>query len=161
MAIASHLATASHLTTEVAPASSPRPRSDRRHSRPQAASDRAAAKRLELLLFRRYHGDGDLHARRQLIERYLPLARILARRYQRRGEPLDDLVQVASVGLIKAIERFDPEREFSFSSYAVPTMLGELRRYFRDAGWALHVPRDLQERVLKVHTAVEIGRAHV
>jgi RNA polymerase sigma-B factor len=90
-----------------------------------------------------------------LVERYLPLARSLARRYERRGESLDDLVQVASLGLLKAIDRFDPERGFSFSSYAVPTMLGELRRYFRDTGWALHLPRDMQERVLKVNAAVE------
>jgi RNA polymerase sigma-B factor len=106
-------------------------------------------------LFRCYQRDGDLQARRQLIERYLPLARSLARRYERRGESFDDLVQVASLGLVKAIDRFDPERGLSFSSYAVPTMLGELRRYFRDSGWALHVPRAMQELVLKVNSAVE------
>jgi RNA polymerase sigma-B factor len=106
-------------------------------------------------LFRCYQRDGDLHARRQLIERYLPLARSLARRYERRGESFDDLVQVASLGLIKAIDRFEPERGLNFSSYAVPTMLGELRRYFRDSGWALHVPRGMQELVLRVNGAVE------
>jgi RNA polymerase sigma-B factor len=118
-------------------------------------SNRSADGRIEQLLFRRYQRDGDLHARRQLIDRYLPLARSLARRYERRGESLEDLVQVASLGLVKAIDRFDPERGLSFSSYAVPTMLGELRRHFRDSGWALHLPRGMQERVLKVNAAVE------
>jgi RNA polymerase sigma-B factor len=113
------------------------------------------ARPLEQRLFRRYQHDGDLHARRRLIERYLPLARSLARRYDGRGESLDDLVQVASLALVKAIDRFEPERGLSFSSYAVPTMLGELRRYFRDSGWALHVPRAMQERVLAVNAAVE------
>lgn len=122
---------------------------------PRPTTDRIAAKRAEQLLFRRYQRDGDLHARRDLIERYLPLARSLARRYDGRGESLDDLVQVASLGLVKAIDRFDAERDLSFSSYAVPTILGELRRYFRDSGWALHVPREMQERVLKVQRAVE------
>lgn len=98
---------------------------------------------------------GDFAARRLLIERFLPLARSLARRYEGRGEPLDDLVQVASVGLVKAIDRFEPGRGFKFSSYAVPTMLGELRRHFRDSGWAVHVTRDMQERVLKVRAADE------
>ncbi|MDQ3722321.1 MAG: sigma-70 family RNA polymerase sigma factor, partial [Actinomycetota bacterium] len=75
-------------------------------------------------LFVRYHRDGDARARDQLVERFLPLARQLARRYQRAGEPLDDLLQVASLGLIKAIDRFDPDREIAFSSYAVPTIPG-------------------------------------
>ncbi|HEX6461583.1 MAG TPA: SigB/SigF/SigG family RNA polymerase sigma factor [Thermoleophilaceae bacterium] len=123
-----------------------------RHLTPQLPSDR---KRREQLLFHRHQCDGDLRARRELIERYLPLARSLARRYEGRGESLDDLMQVASLGLVKAIDRFDADRGISFSSYAVPTMLGELRRYFRDYGWTLHVPRDTQERVLKVNAAVE------
>ncbi|HEX8855716.1 MAG TPA: SigB/SigF/SigG family RNA polymerase sigma factor [Thermoleophilaceae bacterium] len=106
------------------------------------------------VLFARYRR-GDFAARRLLIERFLPLARNLARRYEGRGEPLDDLVQVASVGLVKAIDRFEPGRGFKFSSYAVPTMLGELRRHFRDSGWAVHLARDMQERVLKVQAAVE------
>jgi RNA polymerase sigma-B factor len=139
MTVATDLAASRHLTSEIAAP-------DR---------DRATTKRHEQMLFRRYQRDGDLHARRQLIERYLPLAHSLARRYERRGESLDDLVQVASLGLVKAIDRFDPERGLSFSSYAVPTMLGELRRSFRDTGWALHVPRELQERVLRVRAAVE------
>jgi len=105
-------------------------------------------------LFLRYHEDGDTQAREQLVERFLPLARQLARRYQRASEPLDDLLQVASMGLIKAIDRFDPDREIAFSSYAVPTILGEIKRYFRDRTWAVRVPRDLQELTLKVDRAV-------
>jgi RNA polymerase sigma-B factor len=155
MALASDFATSSPVTTELAPASSRPTGSARWAGRARLASDRPAAKRLEQQLFRRYQRDGDLHARRELTERYLPLARSLARRYERPGESLDDLLQVASLGLVKAIDRFDPERGLSFSSYAVPTMLGELRRYFRDTGWALHVPREMQERVLKVNAAVE------
>jgi len=105
-------------------------------------------------LFLRYHHDGDMLARDQLVERFLPLARQLARRYQRASEPLDDLFQVASMGLIKAIDRFDLDREIAFSSYAVPTILGEIKRYFRDRTWAVRVPRDLQELTLKVDRAV-------
>jgi RNA polymerase sigma-B factor len=104
-------------------------------------------------LFLRYR-DGDAHAREQLVERFLPLARQLARRYQRASEPLDDLLQVASMGLIKAIDRFDADREIAFSSYAVPTILGEIKRHFRDRTWAVRVPRDLQELTLKVDRAV-------
>jgi RNA polymerase sigma-B factor len=117
----------------------------------QAAGDRQH----EQILFVRYQRHGDLHARDELVRRFLPLARRLARRYERASEPLDDLVQVASVGLVKAIDRFEAEQGSGFSSYAVPTILGELKRHFRDSGWALHVPRGLQERVLKVNEAVE------
>jgi RNA polymerase sigma-B factor len=105
-------------------------------------------------LFIRYHREGDALARDQLVERFLPLARQLARRYQRASEPLDDLLQVASLGLIKAIDRFNPDREIAFSSYAVPTILGEIKRYFRDRTWAVRVPRDLQELTLRVDRAV-------
>src|SRR5687767_13796424 len=102
---------------------------------------------------------GDTSAREQLAERFLPLARQLARRYQRADEPLDDLIQVASIGLIKAIDRFDPDREVAFSSYAVPTILGELKRHFRDKTWSVRVPRDLQELALKVDRKVgELSR---
>jgi RNA polymerase sigma-B factor len=104
-------------------------------------------------LFVRYR-DGDTEARDQLVTRFLPLARQLARRYQRASEPLDDLLQVASMGLIKAIDRFDADREIAFSSYAVPTILGEIKRHFRDRTWAVRVPRDLQELTLKVDRAV-------
>ena len=103
----------------------------------------------------RYHRHGDQSAREELVQRLLPLARRMARRYRRSDEPLDDLVQVATLGLIKAIDRFDPARETAFSSYAVPTMLGELKRYFRDNGWAVHVPRGMQERVMQVDNCVK------
>jgi RNA polymerase sigma-B factor len=97
----------------------------------------------------------DPQLRAALVERYLPLARSIARRYARGKEPLDDLVQVASVGLLKALDRFDPERGIAFSSYAVPTIAGELRRYFRDRTWAVRPPRDLQERALAVEKTSE------
>src|SRR4051794_8345811 len=118
----------------------------------------------EELLFERYHRSGDPTAREELIRRCLPLARSLAGRYARAGEPLDDLVQVANIGLIKAVDRFDPTRGIAFSSFAVPSILGELKRHFRDHGWAARVPRPLQERVLKVNTCSErlssqLGRA--
>jgi RNA polymerase sigma-B factor len=96
-------------------------------------------------LLRRYHVDGDLAARDQLAEEMVPLGRALASRYAGRGEPLDDLVQVACVGIMKAIEGFDISREVRFSSYATPTVLGELKRHFRDRTWAMHVPRGMQE----------------
>jgi RNA polymerase sigma-B factor len=94
----------------------------------------------------RQRADADRRARDRLIERHLPLARRLAVRYAGSAEPLEDLVQVASVGLIKAVERFEPERGVRFSTFAVPTILGELRRHFRDAGWAVHVERGAKER---------------
>jgi RNA polymerase sigma-B factor len=99
---------------------------------------------------RRYHVDGDEGARDELAQEMLPLARMLAGRYSGRGEPLDDLVQVACVGVMKAIDGFDIEREVRFSSYATPTVLGEIKRYFRDKTWAVRVPRGLQELQLKV-----------
>jgi RNA polymerase sigma-B factor len=110
--------------------------------------------REERALFERLVADGDPRARDALIERFMPLARSLALRYQRSHEPLDDLMQVALVGLIKAVDGFDPTREIAFSSYAVPTILGEIKRHFRDRTWAVRVPRDLQELSLRVDHAV-------
>jgi RNA polymerase sigma-B factor len=105
-------------------------------------------------LFARYLDKRDPVDREMLVERFLPLARQLARRYQRPEEPFDDLFQVACLGLVKAIDRFDLSREVAFSSYAVPTILGEIKRYFRDRTWSVRVPRDLQELALKVDRAV-------
>jgi RNA polymerase sigma-B factor len=127
-------------------------------------SDRAARAEEDRRLLTAYHRLGDPAARDALVARFLPLARQLARRYQRTGEPLDDLVQVASLGLLKAIDRFDPDRATAFSSFAVPTILGELKRYFRDKGWSVRVPRDLQELAVRVdrlgeELARELGRA--
>jgi RNA polymerase sigma-B factor len=116
---------------------------------------RARAQAHERTLALRYHRHGDLAARRELVERFIPLARELALRYSYTDEPTDDLVQVASLGLLKAVDRYEPNRGSKFTSYAVPTILGELKRHFRDKGWALHMPRDLQERALAVSRATE------
>ena len=105
----------------------------------------------ERRLFLRARRFGDEAARERLIESFMPLALHLARRYRRGDEPIDDLVQVASMGLVKAVDRFEPARGTAFSTYAVPTILGELKRYFRDAGWPVHVPRGAQERALRVN----------
>jgi RNA polymerase sigma-B factor len=115
----------------------------------------ADAQETERRLLIRYHEEGDLAAREELCERFLPLARDLALRYTYTDEPLEDLAQVASLGLIKAIDRFEPGRGTKFTSYAAPTILGELKRHFRDKGWSLHVPRDLQERTLALSRATE------
>ena len=125
-----------------------------------AKSDRAE----ERWLFARYQRHGDRSAQETLVNRFLPLARQLARRYANSNEPLEDLIQVASLGLLKAIDRFDPTRATAFSSFAVPTILGELKRHFRDKGWSLRVPRDLQELAVRVDRVTddlesELGRA--
>jgi RNA polymerase sigma-B factor len=99
--------------------------------------------------------DGDVAARDELVDRFMPFARRLAVRYMHSREPLDDLVQVASIGLLNAIDRFDPEHGKRFTAFAAPTILGEIKRYFRDKGWTIHVPRDLQERVLAVSRHAE------
>ena len=106
---------------------------------------------------------GDAQARETLVERFMPMARALAKRYAGSREPMEDLTQVAALGLLKAIDRFDPDHGTSFRAYAVPTILGELRRHFRETGWAMHVSRALQERALDVRRTVdsltvELGR---
>jgi RNA polymerase sigma-B factor len=131
---------------------------------PGDGDERAVRAREDRRLLERYRRDRDPAAREALVARFLPLARQLARRYQRGGEPLDDLVQVASLGLLKAIDRFEPDRSTAFSSFAVPTILGELKRHFRDRGWSVRVPRDLQELAVRVdrvtdELARELGRA--
>ncbi|MEP6813513.1 MAG: SigB/SigF/SigG family RNA polymerase sigma factor [Actinomycetota bacterium] len=97
------------------------------------------------ILLRRYHEDGDLAAREQLIEQYMSLVRSLARRYSYRGEQFEDLVQIGAIGLIKAIDRFDLERGVELTTYATPNIIGEIKRHFRDKGWSVRVPRGLQE----------------
>jgi RNA polymerase sigma-B factor len=104
-------------------------------------------------LFRRWRSDCDRRAREELVRRYLPLARGLAGRYSRTLEPFEDLFQVACLGLVKAIDRFDPDRGFAFKSFAVPTIVGELKRHFRDKGWPVHLPRGLQELTLRIQDA--------
>lgn len=107
----------------------------------------------ELLV--RLRRDGDAAAREELITRYLPLVRSLARRFMSRGQPLEDLIQVGSIGLIKAIDRFDIERGVELSTYATPTILGEIKRYFRDKGWAVKVPRALQDLNVRLNKVIE------
>lgn len=106
-------------------------------------------------LFKRYKRFGDENAREQLIMSYLNLVRFLASKFKNRGEPLDDLIQVGNIGLIKAIDRFDPDRGLEFTTFATPTILGEIKRHFRDKGWAVRVPRRLQELSAKVTKATE------
>jgi RNA polymerase sigma-B factor len=107
------------------------------------------------ILLRQYHEDGDLAAREQLIERYMSLVRSLARRYAYRGEQLDDLVQIGAIGLIKAIDRFDLKRGVELTTYATPNIIGEIKRHFRDKGWAVRVPRGLQELNVQVSKLIE------
>jgi RNA polymerase sigma-B factor len=111
-------------------------------------------------LFVRYHDEHRPEDLDALVRRYQPLARKLALRYARGSEPIDDLEQIASLGLVKAIERFDPGRGFAFSSFAVPTILGELKRSFRDTAWSARVPRALQERVAEIRHATDDFSAH-
>ena len=114
---------------------------------------RRQRRREDQRLLRAWIECGDRRARAALIERFLPLARSLAGRYHRSGEPLEDLVQVASVALVKAIDRYDPDRGCAFTSYAVPTISGELKRHFRDHTWTVRPPRAVQELALRVDAA--------
>jgi RNA polymerase sigma-B factor len=122
--------------------------------------DRTYAKEL----FQRFAASGNPALREELVGIHLPLVEYLARRFRNRGEPLEDLIQVGTIGLLKAIDRFDLEREVEFSTYATPTIVGELKRHFRDKGWAVRVPRRLQELNLSLTKVVaqlsqEIGRS--
>src|SRR3954447_20719853 len=108
----------------------------------------------ESVLFDRWRRRGDERAHAELVARHLPLVRQLARRYSYTSEPLDDLVQVGSVGLLHALARYDAHHGSSFKAYAVPTILGELRRHFRDTAWSVHLPRSLQERTRTVQVAI-------
>src|SRR4026209_2219868 len=112
-------------------------------------------------LLRRYHEHGDLQAREQLIEQYMSLVRSLARRYSYRGEQFDDLVQSGAIGLIKAIDRFDLERGVELTTYATPNIIGEIKRHFRDRGWAVRAPRGLQGRNVQLSKLVEQLTVHL
>lgn len=121
-------------------------------------------RRAHLDLLEAYRLRGDRTARDRLVEEMMPLVHSLARRYAGRGEPVDDLVQVGAIGLIKAIDRFELERGVELSTYAVPTIVGEIRRHFRDRSWSVHVPRRMKELSLRVARLVddlsaELGRA--
>jgi RNA polymerase sigma-B factor len=106
-------------------------------------------------------GSGDRHARECLIEENMPLARSLAVQYRHAREPLEDLCQVAMLGLVKAVDRFQPDRGIAFASYAVPTILGELRRHFRDRTWTIHVSRGMQEAIARVERTSEVLRGQL
>lgn len=130
----------------------------------QATSADAKRSRADRALFQRFADHGDPVDRELLVERFLPLAKSLAARYRRQGEPFDDIFQVACLGLIKAIDRYDLSVGRAFSSFAVPTIAGEIKRYYRDRTWSVHVPRDLQELTLTVDRARgelegELGRS--
>ena len=107
------------------------------------------------VLLRRYHEEGDLAARQELIEQYMSLVRSLARRYSYRGEQFEDLVQIGAIGLIKAIDRFDLDRGVELTTYATPNIIGEIKRHFRDRGWAVRVPRGLQELNIQLSRLIE------
>ncbi len=120
----------------------------------RTVADRARARTMFLQLADLPADDtGRTRLREQLVEAHLPLVEYLARRFRNRGEPLDDLVQVATIGLIKSVDRFDLERGVEFSTYATPTIVGEIKRHFRDKGWAIRVPRRLQELKLSLTKA--------
>ena len=107
------------------------------------------------VLLRRYHEQGDLAARKQLIEQYMSLVRSLARRYSYRGEQLEDLVQIGAIGLTTAIDRFDVNRGVELTTYATPNIIGEIKRHFRDKGWSVRVPRGLQELNVQISKLIE------
>ena len=122
---------------------------------PPTSRGKDESEKLDQFLLRRYHLHGDRRARDQLITMYLPLVRSLARRYSSRGEHFDDLVQVGSIGLIKAIDRFDLTRGVELTTYATPNIIGEIKRYFRDKGWSVRVPRGLQELNIRLNKVID------
>ena len=126
-------------------------RATRRASSGKAAWDKDRTREL----FRRLKDNGDADARDQLIVNHINLVRFLASKFKNRGESLEDLVQVGTIGLIKAIDRFDPDRGLEFTTYATPTIMGEIKRHFRDKGWSVRVPRRLQELSAKVNQATD------
>jgi RNA polymerase sigma-B factor len=138
----------------LATAASPAP-SARRSSAGPFAQHAANRGRQERRLVERYHLHGDLAAREELIRRFLPLARQLAARSSR-GDSLDDVFQVASAALVKGVDRYDPAHGAALSSYLVPTILGEIRRHFRDFHWAMHMPRDMHDRMMAARTASDV-----
>jgi RNA polymerase sigma-B factor len=122
---------------------------------PARGKGKDESEKLDQFLLRRYHIYGDRQARDKLITMYLPLVRSLARRYSSRGEHFDDLVQVGSIGLIKAIDRFDLSRGVELTTYATPNIIGEIKRYFRDKGWSVRVPRGLQELNIRLNKIID------
>ncbi|WP_083866925.1 MULTISPECIES: RNA polymerase sigma factor SigF [Frankia] len=142
------------LGAEVAAQPVPTAEPERESTERTHSPDRAMARALFVRLAELPEGDAERAAiRDQLVRMHLPLVEYLARRFRNRGEPLDDLVQVATIGLIKSVDRFDPERGVEFSTYATPTIVGEIKRHFRDKGWAIRVPRRLQELKLSLTKA--------
>src|SRR3954464_14079794 len=127
----------------------------RAEEKPPAPGGRGVSGVSDKVLLRRYHEQGDLAAREQLIEQYMSLVRSLARRYSYRGEQLEDLVQIGAIGLIKAIDRFDVNRGVELTTYATPNIIGEIKRHFRDRGWAVRVPRGLQELNIQLSRLIE------
>lgn len=124
-------------------------------ARPRPRSKLAWDKERTRELFERLRKKGDDSARDQLVVNHLNLVRYLASKFKNRGEPIEDLVQVGTIGLIKAIDRFDPDRGLEFTTYATPTIVGEIKRHFRDRGWSVRVPRRLQELSARVSQATE------
>ena len=131
-----------------------RPAGGRRSDDARTRREPGEVRRVDELLLA-YHRDGDRSAREQVLVELMPLVRSLAARYAGRGEPLDDLVQVGAVGLIKAVDRFDVTRGVEFTSYGVPTIVGEIRRHFRDRAWAMHVPRRIKELSVRLSRVLD------
>ncbi|KOV71546.1 RNA polymerase sigma factor [Streptomyces sp. AS58] len=148
--------------TQAAPAAQATQATPVTHATQHNPQDRSGARAMFIELRKLKEGSAEYaELRNQLVRMHLPLVEHLARRFRNRGEPLDDLTQVATIGLIKSVDRFDPERGVEFSTYATPTVVGEIKRHFRDKGWAVRVPRRLQELRLSLTTATaELSQLH-